>query len=289
MHFPRYWAKGTWQGPDHSGAPTSREAWGWSDTSEAEARKYAEARARQAGEQQPSTNCRRCVRGNYPYPKTPLREPVLRLIPNSDRTVHAVVTRNAYGCEVLNTDRVAFIDVDLPPQQRPGILARLFGAQRHDERRLMEEAARIALLEVWQNRHPEFAFRVYRTAAGLRYLVSSMLVVADHPLIQDAFEHLKADAAYRQLCRSQKSYRARLTPKPWRCAVARPPHRFPFATATQSDRAAAWVRDYEAKAKDFAVCLHLMNIGSAPVCGSAVPIIAEHDRVTRAMVGMPLA
>ena len=37
------------------------------------------------------------------------------------------------------------------------------------------------------------------------------------------FDTLGADPPYRRLCRTQKCFLARLTPKPWRCGVAKPP------------------------------------------------------------------
>jgi hypothetical protein len=117
MHFPQYWAKGEWRGRDRNGDPIMRDAWGWSDRSETEARARAEERARRLAENWPFPD--EHARASYGYPDRPLREPVLRTIPVDPAAGEAIVTRNSYGCEVLNTERVLFIDVDLPAPRHP--------------------------------------------------------------------------------------------------------------------------------------------------------------------------
>lgn len=289
MHFPKYWAKGVWRGRDRAGAPVTREAWGWSDVSESDARDRAEERIRRRAESPPSEQ-EAAGNDGYPYPRGPLREPVLRTIAAGLPQVRAVVTRNGYGCEVLNTDRVVFIDVDLPPARSPGIFAALFGRLKApDNERMEREAAKIALLEDWQGRHPALSFRVYRTAAGLRYLLTSVLASADDPVVVEAFAFLDVDPHYRRLCAQQQSFRARLTPKPWRCGIDHPPHRFPYPNAWQENRVADWLERYRVAADRHAVCLHLLTVGTAPAAAAADPIVAEHDRVTRAASILPLA
>jgi hypothetical protein len=57
------------------------------------------------------------------YPNRPGRELVLEEIKNAAGELLAVVTRNSYGCRVLNTARVMFVDVDLAarrPASRSG-------------------------------------------------------------------------------------------------------------------------------------------------------------------------
>ena len=62
------------------------------------------------------------------YPDRPFREEILQEI-NDARGLAAVVARNSYGCKVLNTARVMFVDIDLPEPQRPkrGLFQMLFG------------------------------------------------------------------------------------------------------------------------------------------------------------------
>jgi hypothetical protein len=123
MHFPKHWAKAAWREGD-----PPREAWGWSDVSEADACRVAEERARRFAESSSAS-----VGGHsdvYGYPDRPLREPVLRALADGAGGIRAVITRNSHGCDVLNTDRAVFIDVDLPDLPRPakpGLFASLFG------------------------------------------------------------------------------------------------------------------------------------------------------------------
>lgn len=88
---------------------------------------------------------------------------------------------------------------------------------------------------------------------------------------------------------SKKSFRARLTPKPWRCGVRKPPHRFPFADARQAAAMEKWLATYQRAATAHAVCLHLTEVGTAPTAAALAPILAEHDRLTRLDAALPLA
>jgi hypothetical protein len=69
----------------------------------------------------------------YGYPDRPLREPILRSIPDSSGKPAGVITRKSFGCMVLNAAQMFIADIDLPRNfdgqpPRPGILERLFGA-----------------------------------------------------------------------------------------------------------------------------------------------------------------
>ena len=291
MHFPKFWTMATWDSTDADGNDLSRDAWGWSDLSLDDARKVAMERARRFAE----TFVAGTPSQHYGYPDRPLREPVLRTLASDPAGVQAVITRNAYGCDVLNTDRIVFIDVDLPELPRPagpGLLARLFGRSKAlppEDPRIAVEAEKISRLEDWQRGHPELSFRVYRTAAGLRYLLTSTLAAPDDPLIAAAMDATGADPDYRRLCRVQKSFRARLTPKPWRCGAPRPPHRFPFADAAQTAAMERWLTKYQHAAASHATCLHLLTIGAGSIAAAIAPVLAEHDLLTRADAALPLA
>lgn len=110
MNFPKYWAKGECG---------DFQAWHWSSDSLAEAQALANQAAQRLAE--------RFRSGRFPtkhggyYPDRPFREPVLQQIKNAADQVSAVITRNSYGCQVLNTACVMFVDVDLPePKPRGG-------------------------------------------------------------------------------------------------------------------------------------------------------------------------
>src|SRR5262245_40425429 len=107
MNFPQFWARG------ESGEVF---CWRWSSKSLAEAQALANQAAEQLAE--------RFKHGDRPphhhgyYPNRPFREQILQEVRNLSGEVVAIVTRNSYGCQVLNTARVMFIDVDLPEPQR---------------------------------------------------------------------------------------------------------------------------------------------------------------------------
>jgi hypothetical protein len=102
MNFPPFWAKGV------SG---DFACWRWSHHSLAEAQALAVQAAQKLAERFRAGDT---LRRGYGYADRPFREPMLREIKNDAGKVAAVVTRNSYGCLVLNTARVMFVDVDLP-------------------------------------------------------------------------------------------------------------------------------------------------------------------------------
>ena len=108
MRIPKFWevAEGSEIGP--RGERLFRRVWGWSTSSSAEAFAVAQERLRTT-----LANIRSGARPDTYYPRTPLREPILaeRVV---DGEVLFAVTRNRYGAEVLNTERVLIADVDLP-------------------------------------------------------------------------------------------------------------------------------------------------------------------------------
>src|SRR5580692_636901 len=116
MNFPQFWAKG------ESG---NFSVWRWSFQSIAEAQSLANQAAQELAA--------RFRDGNFPgqrggyYPTRPVREQVLQEIKTDGGETRAVVTRNSYGCQVLNTAGVMFVDIDLPEPRRAGFFQKLFG------------------------------------------------------------------------------------------------------------------------------------------------------------------
>ena len=115
MHFPKFWARA-----EHEGFGR----WGFSDDNTEDARLRALERARviaerfRAGEQL----------GRYGYPDRPMREPVLQSFSDSSGKPAGAITRNSYGCAVLNAAQMFIADVEVPnSSQRPGLVQKLFG------------------------------------------------------------------------------------------------------------------------------------------------------------------
>src|SRR6185503_17994202 len=116
MNFPRFWAKGSSDG---------LECWRWSNSSFGEAQSLAREAASRVAHLLKGGGCFAELR--YAYGDRPLREQVLRELKSTSGDVIAAVTRNSYGCLILNTAHALFVDADLPPAKSKGMLGRLFG------------------------------------------------------------------------------------------------------------------------------------------------------------------
>jgi hypothetical protein len=285
MYFPRYWAKGTVKGPGRLGQTLNAEAWGWSDISDADALALATARAQALLAKLPPEK-RQAKRAQY-YDGRPFREPVLQDL--SRGSIKALITRNSFGCEVLNTDAVAFADIDYDPP-RTNIFSSLFGGKKKAAAaQAAWEAQKLETLRQGQREHPSWSFRVYRTAGGLRLLVVSGLKIAGSAESVSWLEAVGSDPLYLRLCRDQKSFRARLTPKPWRCAWHQLTVRFPYSGDSERERFNIWLTGYEKRCVNFAVCEFLETVGVDTPASELREIIALHDERTFVGTGRPLA
>jgi hypothetical protein len=196
----------------------------------------------------------------------------------------AVLTRNRYGAIVLNTAKLLFLDIDLPPATLLQKLGALFSRNRPRAEETALASLRTALRE-----HGRGTFRIYRTAAGFR----AIAVDREYdPAGADAQALMRAsgtDPAFARLCVAQKSFRARLTPKPWRCGTALPPGEHPRTDDGIRRRFAAWTQDYDRLSKGYAACRYVETVGSSSARGTAEKLIALHDRLTKCSEALPLA
>jgi len=277
MNFPPFWAKG---------ASGDFSCWRWSTRSLAEAQSLAAQAAQQLAE--------RFKHGDIPqhhhgyYPDRPFREPVLREIKNGAGETAAVVTRNSYGCLVLNTARIMFVDVDLPEPKRPGLFQRLFG--KPEIKPLVDPANdAIAKAEMWARNHSDWGWRIYRTRAGLRLLATHAPFDPETVVSDGVFDALGADPLYRKLCQTQKCFRARLTPKPWRCAVGKPPTRWPFESEKAKAKFKKWEREYQSATENRATCQFIRKVGNADMHPDVQLILGVHDETARAESKLELA
>ncbi len=197
----------------------------------------------------------------------------------SSRFADAVVTRNHYGCLVLNAARTLFIDVDvLSPED-----ASHPGRGSEPWRRMFDDLSLVLADE------KSGGFRIYRTSAGFRVLATAHEFAPASSSAKRLMEVAGADAAFVKLCRIQNSFRARLTPKPWRCGARRPPNDFPRHSPTEQHRFAEWLSQYERACLNHATCRYLGHIGPTNTHERIEPLIEFHDRQTRALEALPLA
>lgn len=282
MHFPKHWARATHTHTDLNGKRYSFICWGWSDESRADAQRLAEERAARLA----AKLSRGEPLNRYGYSDRPLREEQLEVYDDEAGKTLAVITRNSYGALVLNAARAMFIDIDLPEAKSAGggFLGKLFGGKQSSP----EEDA-LERIKRWAARRPDNGARVYRTAAGLRGLVTSYPFHPADGEAQAILRELGSDPLYITLCRAQESFRARLTPKPWRCGMSNPPGPFPHETPQAQHGHAQWLVKYEAAATQYATCRLVAHYGDTRLHPEIEPIVALHDKHALAARELPLA
>jgi hypothetical protein len=151
------------------------------------------------------------------------------------------------------------------------------------------QGAALGRLRTWLASHPDWRVRVYRTHSGLRYLVTHATFSPTSPEVQSAMQALGADEQYIRLCHAQKSFRARLTPKPWRIGMENPPVSFPYEGPDEEQRLREWVGRYERASQRHATCQFMEELGSGTEHPDVAQVVALHDQETKATSGLPLA
>jgi hypothetical protein len=194
----------------------------------------------------------------------------------------AVVTRNHYGCLVLNAANALFIDVDAPTPTFPASEANC-NLHQSNWSQMLDDIRTVLASESVEG------FRVYRTAAGFRILATAHKFMPGSSHAQLLMASVGADDAFTKLCLTQNSFRARLTPKPWRCGFRRPPNSYPRKSRIEQRRFAEWRTQYEHACHDRATCQFLEHIGSTTIHDAIRPIVEYHDHETRAFRSLPLA
>lgn len=152
------------------------------------------------------------------------------------------------------------------------------------------DVERRACEPVWAfaQRHPELGVRVYRTAAGLRILVTGAQAPPMSERARELLTELSSDPLYVELCATHDSYRARLTPKPFRVDFSAPYWRWPFPDERARLGHEQWVAEYREKSDGSAVCRLVSASGAIPD-EDEQRLVALHDARCRVGSGLPLA
>ena len=270
MEISKYWHKETRAAEDSYGHRYDLTCWGGSSQSAAEAKSRALGKIdrilfRLSGGEKLE---------EYEYACGQLREEVIEEIVGADGGLIGAVTRNRYGALVLNAATVLIADIDVP---RPGLLdwlRSLFGrGPKKDKTYYLDQ------VYTFSGRNPEHSLTVYETHSGLRVFVTGEEYAPESEAAGIILELLHSDTLYRKLCLSQKCYRARLTPKPWRCGMDRPPNHFPRETAEQQGTFGRWLLEYTRRSRSHSVCKPMATLGPGTMTDTARRILKAHDAI----------
>lgn len=300
---------------------------GWSDVSQEEAQEFADARAQDAlqriaagNAELPRLERKRAYNGAV---GVPIREEILQ------RHGDTIITRNIYGAHCLNTPDVFFADIDFDegPSGRfmagtiialvtlaigfatwhrsvgkglgLGVVAVFAGTVfTHLFLRaslLLRGGAKAVAhrrIKAFIRRNPEWLLRLYRTPAGFRLLALHRLFDPSAPETSRAFSELKVDRVYATMCRNQRCFRARVSPKPWRVGITR--HLKPRAGTWPVKpellaKRQEWIRQYETAAATFASCRFVTELGSGARNPKAQSVCELHDRLSQAQSSREIA
>lgn len=316
MFIPRYWKRVEKEiivdkvHADHyqlsgENVPVQLNAWGYSDDSEAQALQRANERILEIAQ-----TLALAFNENEYYPLRILHEDIIKRIETEET---ALVTRNRYGSTVLNSPSMMFIDIDVHTDdlQPAGFFARLFGKTKKIADSNAQETERrfdVALKKVddYVYQDKECGFLIYRTFAGLRLIATHKSFDPSSEESQKIFDALGTDPLYQKLCKAQKSFRARLSPKFWRMKkelleklreTPRLKYRItknmiPAWSENDAERLEeydTWVKNYEQLHAVHATCKFLKHIGNKQILDGFNPLIKYHDRSTQARSNLPLA
>ena len=284
MHIPRYWAKVVRSVQDDQEQWFRLVLWQWSDLSLDEARQKAEARMAVVAQKVQTGQ----TLDRYGYGERPLREEIVGVVNPTGKDL-GVITRNSYGALVLNATDAMFVDIDFPENDGSaplgGALGRLFGGRppSSPEERYAGQVAQ------WAATRPDLGLRLYRTAGGLRCLVVNQVFDPQSADSQNMLRSLNSDPLYIRLCQAQSCFRARLTPKPWRCRLGTPPAQYPFEDAAAEARYRQWQARYEQTGAGYATCRLIRQFGPQQVHPDVEPVLTLHDQMTGVTGNRPLA
>jgi len=278
MLIPKFWAKATQQVQLES-KTFYMHCWRHSQVSVSDALKNAEVALKQK-----IASLIKGDRVNADYSESPIREEILKEYRGPDQQVIGVITRSSMGFRVLNTLELAFVDIDFTASQKPGWLMSLFRKKESlaDRRAEWERSTIENLGQVFDEQG--IGGRLYRTANGLRAMITSRKFRGETAETESLLSRCESDALYRRLCRNQKCFRARLSPKPRRLGISAPRLAFPRLHTDEIQKAQFWIDDYENKQSQFGTCDFIQSVGNV---GATMmdfrEIIDEHDRWTRAL------
>lgn len=283
LHIPKFWASATGSARNPRDEDVALKCFGYSDSGVPEAR----ARAMQI-----LTRLHERVRAGAPWPDRygygdrPIREEILRELRSPTGSLDGYLTRNGYGSTVLNSAALLFADIDDPPV---GLLDKLRGLFRSRTDAAVRPQGLPKSILAFASAHPSWTLRVYRTFAGWRVLAVHDVFDPEAESTIVALREMDCDPQYVQLTKVQRCFRARMTPKPWRCGIEKPHRAFPREDPALEQAHQRWLRSYVAACEPYATCRFVVELGRGRPCADAERLVRVHDEATRAGSSLPLA
>ena len=176
MRFYKFWSRATAKTIDPDGEEVFRWSTGYSNTSIEDAFRMAEERAKMHVRYWEAPS--KFDNGYYATnSERPIREEIIEELSDNGET-YAVISRNSYGCLVLNTTDVLFADIDKPISRvrNPlfSWLADLFVGKPVSEMEF--ESQLIKKIEQLLQADSLMGLRVYRTLRGYRVVLTNRTV-----------------------------------------------------------------------------------------------------------------
>lgn len=288
MNIPPFWARQTYSDTDQKGKTQRFLANGWSFDSLEDARDHAMQRAKRIFEM--------VMTGERPetyldYIDRPIQEEILDTICH-DEEIIGIITRNRYGALVLNTSCVLIADVDFPVPSPSGFWQALHWLISGARRRKTQEELELQTqqrVHQWAALNPTRHFRLYKTRRGLRIIFTDKLYDPQSDETISILDGLESDPLYKQLTEKQQCFRARLTPKPWRCKCQRPPSKYPWDNEAIEAQYRQWQQKYENASTDYKTCVLIEHYGNSAQNEQIQKIIDLHDHWTCNQNELPLA
>jgi len=229
----------------------------------------------------------------YDYDSKTLTEELIEEIFGPNGELVAAITRNRYGALVLNTQKILFADIDA--ECRSETLFERCLAWLGKRVLIKNKSYHLQQIERFSADNLDLELIVYETFAGFRVVIANHEFESLDPKAQTILSELGSDPLYVKLCQLQDCFRARLTPKPWRCGSSKPNVGFPFAGEEQAQLMVQWQKQYDEKLHKYKVCNknNVINKQSSSELSDSRQLIARilrvHDAYVLGDTDLPLA
>jgi len=300
MNIPKYWERKDVTF-DIDGEEALCTVWGYSDGDPEVARRMIEEKIPKVEEAiRLAWSARtQSVREDY-YHVDAIREQRMEEFLQDGEEI-AVITRNCYGAKIINCPEVMFVDIDTEEEgfwgdwgHNSGCLGLFLGSSPKEPAPRPEPSQAkldaLARVKGYVDSNPGTGFRIYETTLGLRLIATNQLYEPASDEAMAIMKNLHSDELYMRLCRVQKCFRARLTPKPWRIGV----NRAPWARAwggPGSPHAGYdnWLENYAVVSKGYQACSFMEKIGLEAPDPAIKEVVRVHDEACGADGDRPLA